>query len=143
MSETKSIVVEYDLPHSPDHVWRALTDSELLAKWLMPNDIAPVVGHKFNFKSQPRGDWDGIVYCEVQIVEPLKRFRYTWCGGNTDNPHRLNTIVTWTLTPGGAGTKLLFEHDGFRDENATTYEAMNGGWRTHVAERMARTLAEG
>jgi uncharacterized protein YndB with AHSA1/START domain len=146
MSKTQSIIVEYDLPHPPDRVWRALTDPKLLAKWLMPNDMVPVVGHKFNFKTQARGDWDGKVYCEVLLVEPLKRFRYSWCGGVDTLQgygHTLNTVVTWTLTPGGAGTKLLLEHEGFRDENVSAYEAMSGGWRTHVAERMAHALAEG
>jgi uncharacterized protein YndB with AHSA1/START domain len=49
---TEQIVVEYSFPQPPAHVWRALTEPELLAAWLMPNDIAPVVGHKFNFRTQ-------------------------------------------------------------------------------------------
>ncbi len=46
-AETRSISMEYDLPHPAAKVWRALTDPELLAAWLMVNDMRPLVGHGF------------------------------------------------------------------------------------------------
>ncbi len=128
----KSIVVEYDLPHEPEKVWRALTEPKLLEAWLMPNDIKPVVGHRFNFRAKPVGNWDGTVYCTVLVVEPAKKLRYSWKGGDDrlkDYGHMLDTVVTWTLTPTATGTKLLFEHEGFRDADAFAYEAMGGGWK--------------
>jgi uncharacterized protein YndB with AHSA1/START domain len=143
MSETKSIIVEYELPYPPSKVWHALTDSKLLASWLMPNDIAAVVGHKFNFHTKPQGGWDGTVYCEVLIVEPEKRLRYSWRGGdpgNKDYGHPLDTVVTWTLTPDGNGTKLLLEHEGFRDEDNFAYAVMGQGWREHLRASMSKAL---
>ena len=142
---SKSIVVEYGLPHTPEQVWRVLTEAKLLAKWLMPNDIAPKVGHRFTFTTKPIGDWDGVVHCEVLLVEPLKRLRYRWCGDAETLNGRgggLNTVVTWTLSPGGAGTKLLLEHEGFRDQDSFAYEAMGGGWRGRVAARMSEALTQ-
>ena len=53
MSETQSIVVKYELAQPPEKVWRALTEPKLLAAWLMDNDIAPIVGHRFQFRAQP------------------------------------------------------------------------------------------
>ena len=38
---TETLVVERDLPFPPERVWRALTDSVLIADWLMPNDFLP------------------------------------------------------------------------------------------------------
>ena len=35
-SQTESISFEFDLPHAPEKVWRALTEPELLAEWLLP-----------------------------------------------------------------------------------------------------------
>ena len=35
-SQTESISFEFDLHHSPQKVWRALTDPALLAEWLLP-----------------------------------------------------------------------------------------------------------
>ena len=53
-SQTDSLAFDFDLPHSPEKVWRALTDPALLAEWLLP-----VIGLKlepgaaFTFKTQP------------------------------------------------------------------------------------------
>ncbi len=144
MIATNSIVVEYDLPQEPALVWRMLTEPVLLEKWLMRNDIAPVVGHRFNFHTQPQGDWDGTVWCEVLVVDPEKRLRYTWRNGdpnNTASGHTLDTVVTWTLTPDGSGTRLLLEHEGFRDQDRSAYEAMGEGWRTKVREWLIEELA--
>ena len=71
--EKQSILVDYDLPDTPENVWRALTDPRLLEAWLMPNDIQAEVGHQFTFRTQPVPGWDGIVHCEVLEVVPLKR----------------------------------------------------------------------
>jgi uncharacterized protein YndB with AHSA1/START domain len=49
----ESIVVECDLPEPPEKVWRALTVPELLAAWLMPNDIRAEVGSRFSFQPRP------------------------------------------------------------------------------------------
>ncbi len=59
-AETRSISMEYDLPHPAAKVWRALTDPELLAAWLMVNDMRPLVGHGFTFKAEPTPWWDGM-----------------------------------------------------------------------------------
>ena len=47
-------------PHPVDRVWAALTSSEALAAWLMPNDFQPVVGHRFTFRTKPAAGFDGI-----------------------------------------------------------------------------------
>ena len=65
MSETRAITVEQVLPYAAEKIWHTLTTSELIAKWLMPNDFAAAIGHRFNFRTRPMGDWDGVVRCEV------------------------------------------------------------------------------
>ncbi|MEO6774815.1 MAG: SRPBCC domain-containing protein [Kofleriaceae bacterium] len=134
---TRSIVVDYDLPGSPAKVWRTLTEPELLAAWLMDNDIAPEVGHRFTFRSKPMGDWDGTVQCEVLAVEPQRLLRYSWRGGSA--PNLLDSIVTWTLAPTATGTALHLEHSGFPDDHAG-YPFMDRGWRDKAA-RIAELLA--
>jgi Activator of Hsp90 ATPase homolog 1-like protein len=45
--------VEEFLPYSAESVWRALTDPELIARWLMPNDLRLETGHRFAIDSDP------------------------------------------------------------------------------------------
>jgi uncharacterized protein YndB with AHSA1/START domain len=139
-TEARSICVEYDLPHAPGKVWRALTESGLLAAWLMPNDIRPVVGHRFTFKAPPMPGWDGIVQCEVLDVQPQKLLRYSWSGGAQDS--RLESVVCWTLTPTPQGTKLALEHSGFLPRNAFAFDAMGKGWRGKMVDRLNEVLGQ-
>lgn len=145
MSETHAIVVEKVLPYAPEKIWRTLTRSELIAKWLMPNDFEPVVGYRFTFKTKPMGDWDGIVHCAVVQCEAPRLLRYSWKGGSDANPDygaRLDSEVTWTLTRIDGGTHLKMVHDGFVfPGNRFAYDAMAPGWG-RVMEAIARVTAE-
>jgi len=144
-NDTHSIVVDFDLPQSPDRVWHALTDSNLIEQWLMPNTFQPNVGQQFEFKTQPVEGWDGTVRCEVLSVEPQRRLVYSWSGGSNEVQgygHRLDTTVTWTLTPiPGGGTHVRLEHAGFRPEDSFAYENMGNGWRSNVAPALERVAA--
>jgi uncharacterized protein YndB with AHSA1/START domain len=132
---TRDIVVEDVLPSPPERVWKALTTSELIGQWLMPNDFEPVVGKRFTFKTTPIGDWDGVVHCEVLEIVPHRRLVYSWKGGTDSNnakpnyASRLDSVVTWTLQAEGSGTRLRMVHAGFRSpDNDFAYDAMSSGW---------------
>jgi uncharacterized protein YndB with AHSA1/START domain len=64
-----SLVVERVFAHPPEKLWRALTERPLLAQWMMNNDFEPVVGHKFQFRAEPMPNWNGIVDCEVLVID--------------------------------------------------------------------------
>jgi uncharacterized protein YndB with AHSA1/START domain len=143
MSEPQTIKVEYSLPHSPTKVWRALTESGLLAKWLMPNDFRAEVGHRFQFRAPPMPHWDGIVHCEVREVDPPKRLTFTWVGGSKEAGTYLDTTVTWILSPTATGGTLLrLEHAGFMPTNKFAYEGMSKGWGGHIRQRLEQLLGE-
>jgi uncharacterized protein YndB with AHSA1/START domain len=133
------------LPHAPDVVWSALTTAELIGRWLMPNDFAPVVGKTFTFRTKPMGGWDGVVHCEVLEVVANRRLVYSWKGGSDDNPKygsKLDTVVTWTLAPVPGGTKLRLVHAGFRSPgNDFAFDAMSPGWG-RVLDGIARVAGE-
>jgi uncharacterized protein YndB with AHSA1/START domain len=135
---TKAIIVEYELPHSPAKVWRALTEPELVTAWLMENDLVAEVGRRFTFRGHPVGEWDGIVHCEVLVVDAPKRFVYSWRGGRGSST--LDTMVSWTLEPTSTGTRLRLEHSGFLPMNTQAFEAMSKGWHGHLAQRISRLL---
>jgi uncharacterized protein YndB with AHSA1/START domain len=142
---TREIVVEDVLPHAPETVWKTLTSSELIGRWLMPNDFEPVVGRPFTFKTRQMGGWDGVVHCEVLEMKPNEKLVYSWKGGSDDNPaygSRLDSIVTWTLTPVEGGTQLCLVHSGFRSPgNDFAFDAMSGGW-AKIAQGIRRVAAE-
>lgn len=128
------------LPQQPEQVWMALTDPALLAKWLMPNDFAPTVGHHFTFTTEPvpLQHFDGIINCEVLALEPTSLLVISWKSGNLDS------TVTWRLAQEGTGTRLFLRHDGFDDSDPTqvaTKKILGGGWKGHLAKRLEQTLA--
>ena len=117
-TETRSVIVERDIPHPPEKIWRALTQPHLIEEWLMKNDFTPVVGQRFTL----RGDW-GSVDCQVQTVEPSKTLSYTW------DAMGLESVVTWTLTPTSTGTHLRMEQSGFRPEQKQAFGGAKHGWQ--------------
>lgn len=116
-TETLSVVVERELPHPPEKIWRALTQPHLIEEWLMKNDFKPVVDHRFDL----RFDW-GTVACQVLAVEPDRTLTYTW------NAKPLKSVVTWTLTPTSKGTHLRMEQMGFRSDQPRFYHGAKAGW---------------
>ena len=124
-TETRSVVVERELPHPPQKLWRALTQPHLIAEWLMQNDFVPTTGHKF----QLRGDWGGVLDCEVLTVEPQKTLSYTWNHAHDDPAFALQSVVTFTLTPTPGGTHLRVEQKGFRPGQPQAYGGAKMGWQ--------------
>jgi len=130
-TERLSVVVERELPHPPEKIWRALTQPQLIEAWLMKNDFKPVVDHHFSLSA----DW-GAVDCQVLAVEPDKTLSYTWAA------YGLESVVTWTLTPTSTGTLLRMEQAGFRPDQQQAYQGAKGGWPRFFAaleQVLART----
>jgi uncharacterized protein YndB with AHSA1/START domain len=125
----RSVVVERVMRHSPDKVWRALTQGPLIAEWLMGNDFQPVVGHRFNFRTAPGPRWNGVIDCEVLVVEPNQRLSYRWDSPGEEAGTGLRTVVTWTLTPTTDGVLLRMEQSGFRPDQEANHQGANYGWQ--------------
>ncbi|MGA2417020.1 MAG: SRPBCC domain-containing protein [Candidatus Sulfotelmatobacter sp.] len=130
-----TLVVERVFPHPPEKLWRALTETPLIAQWLMKNDFEPVVGRKFQFRSEPVPNWNGVIDCEVLIVDRLKRLSYSWSSMGLD------FVVLWTLTPGEGGTHLRMEQSGFRPDQQQAYKGANYGWQKFLGN-LERVVAE-
>lgn len=122
--ETRTVVVEREIAHAPEKLWRALTQPHLIEEWLMKNDFSPVVGHRFNISA----DWGGVLDCEVLAVEPNRTLSYTWNLAHHDPAFNLQSVVTFTLTPTARGTHLRMEQTGFRPEQRRAYGGARAGW---------------
>jgi uncharacterized protein YndB with AHSA1/START domain len=125
---TRTLTIERELPHPPEKVWRALTESSLLAEWLMGNDFEPQVGHRFKFRSAPVPNWDGVIDSQVLVIEPVSRLSYSW------GTMGMESVVTWTLTPTASGTHVRMEHSGFPSEESASYKGAKYGWTNFIGK---------
>jgi uncharacterized protein YndB with AHSA1/START domain len=123
-SQTESIWFEFDLDHSPEKVWRALTDPGLLTEWLLPVvDLELEPEAAFTFKAPPQPGWDGAVNCRFLEIEALRKLSYTWVVGDID------TVVTFTLTPTASGTHLSLVQSGFKPDQKANFAGARYGWK--------------
>ena len=138
-TETLSVVVEREIPHPPEKVWRALTQPHLIEEWLMKNDFKLAMGHRFNFRADylPNGALD----CEVLAVEPNKKLSYTWNSVSDNAAFNLKSVVTWTLNPTSTGTQLRMEQSGFRPDQSQAYQGAKYGWPQFFA-KLEQVLTE-
>ncbi len=122
-------------PHPPERVWLALTDRELLARWLMPNDFEPRIGHRFTFRTQPGPGFDGVVHCQVLELVEQRRLSISWKGGPID------TIVKFELSPEAGGTRLRMRQSGFRGLKAwLVSRILKSGLPTIYGKRLPAVL---
>ena len=122
-SQTESLSFEFDLHHSPEKVWRALTDPALLAEWLLPVlDLKLEPGATFTFRTQAYPGWDGTVNCRLLEIEAYRKLSYTW------NVPFLDTVVTFTLTPTASGTRLSLVQSGFKPDQKREFGGARYGW---------------
>jgi len=133
---TLTLVIERQFAHPPEKLWRALTENQLVAQWLLKNDFEPTVGKKFQFRSDPVQNWDGIINSEVLLVDPITRLSYTWSSMGLDS------VVLFILTPSDGGTHLRMEHSGFRPDQQQAYGGAKYGWQNFF-NRMEQVLDGG
>lgn len=148
MADAREIVVDEVFPHKPEILWKTLTSNALMGRWLgmQPTGFEAVVGNRFTYQTTPAPAWDGVIRCEVLEVIANERLVYSWQGGDDGNNgqygSRLDTVVTFTLTKVGVGTRLRLVHSGFElPRNDTAFTGMSGGW-SKVVQRIAAIAGE-
>jgi uncharacterized protein YndB with AHSA1/START domain len=117
-------------------VWNAISSSEGLASWLMPNDFKLEMGYEFTFQSKPQNGWDGIVHCKVTEINAPKRLAFTWCGNN------LEQYVSFELIELEKNkTQLTLVHSGWSEENKMLRDIMYDGWG-YLTEGLNKKIGE-
>jgi uncharacterized protein YndB with AHSA1/START domain len=142
--DARAIRLDEFLPYPPDRVWRVFVEPHLLAKWLMPRDFQPVVGHRFTImaKAVPATKFGGTINCQVLAIEPEHLLRISW---EDHGPSGARCTATWRLVAEGKGTRLFLDHEGFDPDNELQQRArkiMGGGWRSWLFERLDAVLAD-
>ena len=129
---TEMIEVDQFIAASPAEVWAAITTPELLARWWVPGDIAPDVGHEFVLEMPGWGN----VPCRVLEVVDHHLLVHTFG----------DWTLRWRLEPEGAGTRLFLEHHGFDlddPQHRFAFDHMGPGWRDEVLPALAATVETG
>ena len=144
----KIIKHEFSFAHPVETVWEYLTNSELMAQWLMKNDFQPIVGHEFQFRTGPIAalNFDGIFYCKVLEIIPLEMLSYSWNSGPGGGEINLESVVIWTLQPTEKGTEVTLVHRGFaQKENLDMYNGLLRGWveKLEKINNLLNTAAHG
>lgn len=108
------IVVECDLAEPPEKVWRALTVPELLAAWLLPNDMDPDIEAGSRFRLRPGA---APIECEVLEADPCRLLRYSWRERaeheNSDASGMDSTVSFELARSASGGTRLRIVHGDF------------------------------
>jgi uncharacterized protein YndB with AHSA1/START domain len=123
-SQAESISFDFDLHHSPEKVWRALTDPALLAEWLLPVVALKLEpGAAFTLTAPPQPGWDGTVHCRFAEIEAPRKLSCAWVVGDID------TVVTFTLIPTPSGTRLSVLQSGFKPDQKRNVAGARYGWK--------------
>lgn len=118
-------------------VWDAVSTSEGIAAWFMPNDFQPIVGHEFHVQS-PFGPSP----CEVTEINAPNRLSFTW---DTEG-----WVITFILKELGDQTEFTLIHGGWKTPDAIIPKAnekssvirdrMGQGWVGIVNERLKKVV---
>ena len=129
------VTFEKHLAHSVDAVWQALTDSNLLAQWLLPNEFVPEIGRPFRLHCEDEGISRDTYHCRVLEMEPPRRMRWSWVLEGSEPLGE--TFVEFVLEEKNGGTLLRLLHSGDRD--ASIVERFRSGWPVKL-ERLAAVV---
>ncbi|MGH2645116.1 MAG: SRPBCC family protein [Chitinophagaceae bacterium] len=157
----RTIRLKTYFPYKRYLLWKSITDSGLLGKWFMENDLVAELNHEFTFHKDPQPGWDGMTYCKVTEIEPFQKITYTYsgkaggektlaCAGiHSDRADKavkgiftqLNTVLSFTLITDCRGSCLILEHSGFKGFKQVIVSFVFGmGWKRQM--RKLRVLLD-
>jgi uncharacterized protein YndB with AHSA1/START domain len=119
--------IERRLKHSPQRVWRAVTEPDELSQWYPFRALAvePRVGGRIHFDVGPAGKIDAV----ITEHEPPRMFAFRVAAGEiTPGGHEGDNLIQIELRPEpGDGCLLIFTHTFVDLPAAASYAA---GWQT-------------
>ncbi len=121
--ERPSLSIVRKLDAAPAKVWRAITEPEMLKKWMAPSEDFKIpvaeaelrVGGRYHIVMHaPDGEAHDVSGAYREVVAN-KKLVYTWVWKST--PER-ESVVTIELRAAGNGTELTLRHEQFVDKEA-------------------------
>jgi uncharacterized protein YndB with AHSA1/START domain len=127
--EGRSVRFERHFDATAEEVWDALTNPELLGRWLLTDtaSIEPRVGGAVSL------DWgtDGKCSGTVAVFDPPRTLEYSWVEAAG------TSIARFELRPDDSGVLLVLHH---RELPASAHAGVGAGWNAHL-DKLAAVLA--
>lgn len=123
--------------HAPiEKVWKAVSTSEGIAAWWMPNTFEPILGHEFVLHADQFGDSP----CKVTELDPPNRLSFNW-GKDWNLAFELKELEE-------GKTEFTLIHSGWSPDKVTEFgqphtvirDHMAGGWDKIVTEKLRAYL---
>lgn len=122
---------------SIQRVWEAVSTSEGIAAWFMPNDFQPKVGHEFTLQT-PFGPQP----CKVLELDPPHRLSFAW--------GEFGWRVSFELKELEGKTQFTLIHSGWGEPDeiipgsglthAMARNRMDHGWKSKVTENLREVV---
>jgi activator of HSP90 ATPase len=122
---------EIDIKAAPGRIYKALTDAKQFSALTgnAPTEISSEEGGPFSV-------FGGMIVGRNIELVPDRRIVQTW-RVKTWEPGVYST-VRFELRPEGAGTRIVFDHTGFPEEERAHLES---GWHSNYWEPLQKSLA--
>lgn len=127
--------VVFDAPIQ--RVWEAVSTSEGIEQWFMPNDFQPVEGHEFYILSQFEKS-----KCKVLHISPPYKLSFSW--------GEFGWVVSFNLTEQAGKTEFTLTHSGWGEsdelipttsrKHSNTRHTMNKGWDSLVEDSLRKVV---
>jgi uncharacterized protein YndB with AHSA1/START domain len=130
------VSMEETFPVPVTRVWHALTDSQMISRWLMTtDDFQTEVGARFTLRDETPDGCRGEVECQVLELSPPDRMVWSW--SNADDPGPTRLVIE--LEAHGEGTRMRLRHTGEADESTVT--GTTAGWAVKLGQLSEALLA--
>ena len=132
--EYGTIEREIHIEASPEIVFDVISRPEHIRDWWSAEtDLGPVAGStsELTWRDEASGQVD-VVPITVIDVQPPRLFSFRWTQEHGERPTTSNSLlVTFELSPSGAGTVLRLTETGFR-ERGWDLAVLEEAYREHV-----------
>jgi len=120
-------VYEIYIRSTPERIWQALTDSDLVKRYYFGSVIDSDfrAGSPIVYKQPDTGRID--IEGKVIEADPPRRLVHTFAVGWDPDVKDPPSRVAWEITPMGKACRLSVTHDGFAEENET-FAQTKSGW---------------